>query len=503
VAVRHRHAAAHAGLPPAISSQHTSWEEELEAELGEDAHAKVHYAPLHSPAAAGRHSREPSRSGTGFLPPIGPGRGVMMMMPSPSPSPPSALLRSPTSPDSEAERSFSPVGQQQGQGGANAASVSASASAAAAAASGRPSDEVLISSTQPLRLHAPSRLNVSPPFVEPEAGESCLSVFTGTWNLHAKAFPSPDLLAAFIPPDEFDLYVIGTEECENSIETSFILTSKAKWVAALEALLDKKKYVQVAQQTLQAIHIIAFVRISLAAHVHHVEHACVATGIGDVVGNKGGVALGFDIANTSLLFINAHLAAHQHAVAQRNADYHKICLRMPLKEKKLLLSDPDPERRMALARVTDRFDRVFFMGDLNYRVAGNRRMVDAVVSKGMIEVLLAKDQLNQVRARGEAFRGFIEGDITFPPTYKFDNGTDTYDSSKKRRIPSYTDRILWKASDAIALLQYGSVDAIKTSDHRPVFATFKVKIVQRTNPDVKLKKTVRGTTSGSKACVVM
>jgi len=351
------------------------------------------------------------------------------------------------------------------------------------------------SAVQPLRLHAPSKLNVSPPFVDPVAGESCLSVFAGTWNLHAKPFPAN--LDAFIPPGEFDLYVIGTEECEASIEASIIFSSKAKWVAALVALLGEG-YVEVAQQTLQAIHIIAFVRRSLAPHVHHIEHDYVATGLGDVVGNKGGVALGFDIENTSFLFINAHLAAHQNAVKQRNADYHKICLRLPLKEK-LLLADP-----VRLRRVTNRFERVWFLGDLNYRVnTGNRRMVDALVAKGMLEVLLANDQLNQARAAHEVFRGFIEGEVTFPPTYKFDHHSDTYDSSKKRRIPSYTDRILWKASSAIQLLQYGSVNEIKTSDHRPVFATFKVKIQQRAEDDAaRLKKSVRGTTNGSKACVI-
>ena len=37
-------------------------------------------------------------------------------------------------------------------------------------------------------------------------------------------------------------------------------------------------------------------------------------------------------------------------------------------------------------------------------------------------------QLHEERARGNVFNGFSEGEITFRPTYKFDPGTDNWDS---------------------------------------------------------------------------
>lgn len=41
---------------------------------------------------------------------------------------------------------------------------------------------------------------------------------------------------------------------------------------------------------------------------------------------------------------------------------------------------------------------------------------------------------------GVAFRGYQEGPLIFPPTYKYDVGTDNYDSGEKMRIPAWTGR---------------------------------------------------------------
>ncbi|KAG9534687.1 DNase I-like protein, partial [Aureobasidium melanogenum] len=50
----------------------------------------------------------------------------------------------------------------------------------------------------------------------------------------------------------------------------------------------------------------------------------------------------------------------------------------------------------------------------------------------------------QQKARN-AFQGWQEGPITFLPTYKYDAGSvGVFDSSEKRRAPSWCDRILWR-----------------------------------------------------------
>jgi hypothetical protein len=68
------------------------------------------------------------------------------------------------------------------------------------------------------------------------------------------------------------------------------------------------------------------------------------------------------------------------------------------------------------------------------------------------------------------FQFYSEGLITFPPTYKYDVGTNYYDTSEKSRIPAWCDRILWKGSN-IHQLHYDSA-CLQCSDHRPVWALF-------------------------------
>ena len=56
----------------------------------------------------------------------------------------------------------------------------------------------------------------------------------------------------------------------------------------------------------------------------HEQLACYA-GIGNVLGNKGAVAVAATyLQKVSLLFINSHFAAHQDKVLQRQADFMRI-----------------------------------------------------------------------------------------------------------------------------------------------------------------------------------
>ncbi len=67
-----------------------------------------------------------------------------------------------------------------------------------------------------------------------------------------------------------------------------------------------------------------------------------------------------------------------------------------------------------------------------------------LASKNQIKDLLAQDQLLKRRNENPLTKRLEEGVINFKPTFKYDNDSDVYDTSKKMRVPSWTDRILYK-----------------------------------------------------------
>lgn len=97
-------------------------------------------------------------------------------------------------------------------------------------------------------------------------------------------------------------------------------------------------------------------------------------------------------------------------------------------------------------------------------------------SQTALDVLLSHDQLSHRLLAGshEYFdfpTGFAEQPIAFPPTYKYEPGTDAFESAK-RRVPSWCDRVLYKPAPGLVPLCYDYVPEATTSDHRPVLASF-------------------------------
>ena len=153
-------------------------------------------------------------------------------------------------------------------------------------------------------------------------------------------------------------------------------------------------------------------------------------------------------------------------------------------ESALLPPERDPETR--LSRFVDGGDGSMIMdheicilnGDLNYRIdtMGRDTVIKAIKSNNL-QKLLERDQLLVSRRRNAGFRlrSFTELPITFAPTYKYDVGTDRYDTSEKGRSPAWCDRLLYRGANCITQTNYQRHE-LRVSDHRPVSGTFKLRI---------------------------
>ena len=122
---------------------------------------------------------------------------------------------------------------------------------------------------------------------------------------------------------------------------------------------------------------------------------------------------------------------------------------------------------------------------MNYRIDLRRDAVIADVKSGNLAHLLSQDQLlKEMRLnRGFRLRTFAEGPLAFAPTYKYDRRSDTYDSSEKRRVPAWCDRVLWRSREPsrVHQLHYRRWEP-NVSDHRPVSAAFGIE-VKSISPD--------------------
>lgn len=81
---------------------------------------------------------------------------------------------------------------------------------------------------------------------------------------------------------------------------------------------------------------------------------------------------------------------------------------------------------------------IIWLADTNYRIDLDNASVRSYAEDDALDMLLAADQLSYVIGTGAAFSGYVEGPILFRPTYRYDIGTDNYDTSEKMRIPAWT-----------------------------------------------------------------
>ncbi|KAM9201025.1 synaptojanin-1 isoform 4-T4 [Dugong dugon] len=298
-----------------------------------------------------------------------------------------------------------------------------------------------------------------------------------------------------------DVFAIGFEEmvelnAGNIVNAS--TTNQKLWAVELQKTISRdNKYVLLASEQLVGVCLFVFIRPQHAPFIRDVAVDTVKTGMGGATGNKGAVAIRMLFHTTSLCFVCSHFAAGQSQVKERNEDFVEIARKLSFPMGRMLFSH----------------DYVFWCGDFNYRIDLPNEEVKELIKQQNWDSLIAGDQLINQKNAGQIFRGFLEGKVTFAPTYKYDLFSDDYDTSEKCRTPAWTDRVLWRrrkwpfdrsAEDLDllnasfqdeskilytwtpgTLLHYGRAE-LKTSDHRPVVALidtdiFEVEAEERQN----------------------
>ncbi|EWC46159.1 hypothetical protein DRE_04537 [Drechslerella stenobrocha 248] len=298
-----------------------------------------------------------------------------------------------------------------------------------------------------------------------------ISIHVGTFNLNGRTDGIDQDLTSWLYPApcphyQPELVVIGFQEIVELSPQQIMSTDPARrqlWEAAVlenlnRAIGGEKEYILLRGGQLVGAALGIYVRSDIISQIKNVEGSLKKTGMSGLSGNKGAVAIRFDYGNTRICFVTAHLAAGFANYDERNRDYRTIATGL----------------RFQRGRSIDDHDVVIWLGDFNYRIGLNNEDTKRLMKAGDLGRLYENDQLNLQMVAGLTFPYYSENRLTFLPTYRFDIGTDDYDSSEKARIPAWCDRILRKGSN-VRQLTYDSAP-LKFSDHRPVYATFEATI---------------------------
>ncbi|KAK2956955.1 putative Inositol polyphosphate 5-phosphatase E [Blattamonas nauphoetae] len=390
----------------------------------------------------------------------------------------------------------------------------------------------------------------------------------------------------------YDIYVISLQEVIELKVSNVGKDSKTfhTWTIKLHNAIGAN-YKILAEKQLFGLGLIIFLKTSLFAEVSNVQTAMVSCGIFKPIPNKGAIAISLFLRNRPMVFIGSHLTSGREKNNRRLGDYETIVNALTHGE-----TGAGGAFRSPRLNLFDH-DFVFWLGDLNYRLDTslsrenvetllfleqkeqhekmNKRRMERranLVQKGptplsakhsllrhnpfgpknttttFTEVpvsplaqLLSYDQLTLHRLTSAAFSSFNEMRITFPPTYRYDQGTHIFDTSHKLQFPAWCDRIVFHVSDprinsrrmndsrrsrtqSIALnfetgpgfittnqavisqlqeeqffvltpLLYDSVPSFIRSDHRPVIGLFKLSLHPASHFDLPLVPPITPVTS--------
>eukprot|EP01064_Diplonema_japonicum_P031414 TRINITY_DN560_c0_g1_i1.p1 TRINITY_DN560_c0_g1~~TRINITY_DN560_c0_g1_i1.p1 ORF type:complete len:1054 (+),score=260.43 TRINITY_DN560_c0_g1_i1:569-3730(+) len=354
-----------------------------------------------------------------------------------------------------------------------------------------------------------------------------LSVAVCTWNVaEAHAQRVANLEKWLQAKRGADIIAVGLQEVDmRAMAIATSSTGKADpWLDCLSRHVIPYNFKKLAAQSLVGITLAIYVKLDLFPKIEHLSVKEVKLGTGGFTGNKGALAVSFMAGCKRFMFINSHFVPHQENCEKRNENFHSVLNSLTQHDHSFTSTTSDPcvdlvafgtsgeanmrggnasletglfgspksgQQATVANSILGTRDYLFWFGDLNYRVDSSYEEVMQAIAHKKVSSILASDQLQRERSAGKAFADFEEAPITFLPTYKYVKGENIYDTSKKggkRRVPAYTDRVLWYSlkspkpddflpakSNIVTPVKYKVYDHT-VSDHHPVCCLLKVAV---------------------------
>ncbi len=292
-----------------------------------------------------------------------------------------------------------------------------------------------------------------------------LFIYFGSWNVAGKEPKDGIMLFEWLFPMQDmrtpDMYIIGLQEIVDLNAKNIVLSSNSSKVdfwrmLMLRHLNEIDKYVVLKTLDLVGIFCIVFIKENLKENVKNIDSTIVRTGLMGTMGNKGSCLLRFNYNDTSFAVSSGHLSSGAGNVNSRITEINEV------------LNRNFPINNM---RYKDH-EVQFLFGDLNFRIDLEYNECKNMIKNGSLTALSAYDQLNKAKTVSTSLNELDEGPLKFSPTYKYTIGTSEYDQ-KKKRVPSWCDRILFKKSDLVEVIEYNRLE-YTVSDHKPIYGLYKV-----------------------------
>ena len=241
-----------------------------------------------------------------------------------------------------------------------------------------------------------------------------LRIFCGTFNLNGK-MADEDLkswLCINIGNKPIDIYAIGFQELIDLNTKNLLIQSDAYerelyWINVLDNIImkdNKLKFKQLAKVRMFGLFLIIYANSALIEkdRIKDIYTSSIATGIMDIVGNKGSVGVSMKIYENRVCFVCSHFAADTDKVEKRNSDFRST--------KQKLRFNNDPNDLNSYYDLENDHDAIFWFGDLNYRldqIPLNETF--RLIQAKEFNDLLKYDQLTNQRINFKVFENYSEG----------------------------------------------------------------------------------------------